>query len=431
MTAESLPSGWLSLQLADVVPRAVYGISTSLSGPPGIPILRMNNLRDGEVELSELKYSSSRSAANLLLRRDDVLFNRTNSIDHVGRTGVWRGQLPAASFASYLVRLEQNPDRLDGHFLNRWLNWDVIQQRIRQFATPGVHQVNINPTNLRKTAIALPESVTEQRKIVAILDTIDDAIRKNEQIVAKLKQVKQGLLHDLLSRGIDDNGELRDPERHPEQFKDSPLGRIPSSWEVVIIRQLATFLSYGFTNPMPTVDEGPWMVTAADIADGTVDWGTARRTSRGAFQTLLTAKSRPRPGDLLLTKDGTLGRMALLDRADVCINQSVALLRFPESWLRDLVFIYLRSPRGQERMIADAGGSTIKHIYISKLGNMAVPKPSKPEAEAIAAAVAGTEARLAADEAGLAKLLRLKAGLMDDLLTGRVRVTKLLESTAE
>ncbi len=67
----------------------------------------------------------------------------------------------------------------------------------------------------------------EQRRIAEILDTLDEAIRKTEQVIAKLQQMKQGLLHDLLTRGIDDNGELRDPERHPEQFKDSPLGRIP------------------------------------------------------------------------------------------------------------------------------------------------------------------------------------------------------------
>lgn len=79
----------------------------------------------------------------------------------------------------------------------------------------------------------------EQRRIAEILDTVDEAIRKTEQVIAKLKLIKQGLLHDLLTRGIDENGELRDPVRHPEQFKDSPLGRIPREWEV---RPLSTFV---------------------------------------------------------------------------------------------------------------------------------------------------------------------------------------------
>ena len=68
-------------------------------------------------------------------------------------------------------------------------------------------------------------------RIAEVLDTLDEAIRRTELVIAKLEQIKQGLLHDLLTRGIDDNGELRDPDRHPEQVKDSPLGRIPRAWQ--------------------------------------------------------------------------------------------------------------------------------------------------------------------------------------------------------
>ena len=60
-----------------------------------------------------------------------------------------------------------------------------------------------------------------------MLDTVDEAIAKTEAVIAKLKQVRAGLLHDLLTRGLDEHGQLRDPIAHPEQFQDSPLGRIP------------------------------------------------------------------------------------------------------------------------------------------------------------------------------------------------------------
>src|SRR5690606_16610143 len=90
-------------------------------------------------------------------------------------------------------------------------------------------------TNILKAVPTKVPPLPEQQKIAEILDTVDEAIRKTDQIIAKLKQVKQGLLHDLLTRGIDDNGELRDPERHPEQFKDSPLGRLPKAWEVTTL----------------------------------------------------------------------------------------------------------------------------------------------------------------------------------------------------
>lgn len=194
-----VPVAWTVLKLGEVVPRAVYGISVSLEAEQGAPVLRMNNLKDGEADLSDLKYSASQQAQELLLRPGDVLFNRTNSIEHVGRTGIWRGQLEKASFASYLVRLEPDGSRLSGEFLNRWLNWEVTQIRIRRVATPGVHQVNINPTNLRKTMIALPKSTQEQEQIASILMAHDMAMTDEGRELVKLRLIKQGLMEDLLT----------------------------------------------------------------------------------------------------------------------------------------------------------------------------------------------------------------------------------------
>jgi type I restriction enzyme S subunit len=194
-----IPAAWNLISLGEVVPRAVYGISVSLDGGDGIPVLRMNNLRDGEADLSELKYSASEEAQNLLLRPGDVLFNRTNSIDHVGRTGIWRGQLESASFASYLVRLEADPARLTGEFLSRWLNWEATQIKIRKYATPGVHQVNINPTNLRRTALAIPASLHEQEGVVAILTALDRRLKAEKLERESLLYLKVGLTDDLLT----------------------------------------------------------------------------------------------------------------------------------------------------------------------------------------------------------------------------------------
>jgi type I restriction enzyme, S subunit len=193
-----IPMRWEVVELGTIVPRAVYGISESLDSGPGIPVLRMMNFRDGEADLSELKFSRSNAARELLLRPGDVLFNRTNSIDHVGRTGIWRGQIEA-SFASYLVRLEPDSERLRAEFLNRWLNWEATQLRIRRFATPGVHQVNINPTNLRRTIVALPTSLAEQDCVVASLAALDTRIAGEAAELRKLGLAKQGLTEDLLT----------------------------------------------------------------------------------------------------------------------------------------------------------------------------------------------------------------------------------------
>ena len=94
-----------------------------------------------------------------------------------------------------------------------------------------------------KRADLLPHQVSvplflEQRQIATILDTIDNTIRRTEQIVTMLGQVKQGLLHDLLTRGIDGNGEIRDPTRNPDQFKTRGSWRIPVGWDVASVQNL-------------------------------------------------------------------------------------------------------------------------------------------------------------------------------------------------
>ncbi|PLS82910.1 MAG: hypothetical protein CYG60_23290, partial [Actinobacteria bacterium] len=193
-----IPREWKVSRLSEVVPRAEYGVSVPLNDETGIPVLRMNNLKDGEADLSEIKTSSSEEARNLQLKPLDVLFNRTNSMEHVGRTGIWRGQFSHASFASYLVRLVPDTSRLAPEYLNLWLNLPETQIQIRRVATPGVQQVNINPTNLRKELIALPSALSEQGRIVEVLDAHDARIHAEEAYCDKLSLQKKGLMDDLL-----------------------------------------------------------------------------------------------------------------------------------------------------------------------------------------------------------------------------------------
>ncbi len=151
---------------------------------------------------------------------------------------------------------------------------------------------------------------------------------------------------------------------------------VPNACRIVSFDQICERITYGFTNPMPTTSEGPWMVTAADVADGRINYRSARHTSQAAFDTDLTEKSRVRVGDVLLTKDGTLGRVAIVDRPNVCINQSVAVLRPAPEILPQFLAWTLRSPGMQRRLILDVGGSAVKHIYITKVASTRLLLPS-------------------------------------------------------
>ncbi|TXG83720.1 MAG: hypothetical protein E6R12_07220 [Sphingomonadales bacterium] len=193
------PGTWTVANLGRFVVGAEYGTNLSLGdSSSGIPVLRMNNIQDGEFDLSDLKYAPAHSVERIRVQRNDVLFNRTNSWEHVGKTAIWRHNEPGPAFASYLVRLHCGEELLP-EFLHLWLNWAPVQRAIRRFATPGVQQVNINPTNLRRALIAVPDTLDEQRAIIERVNGVSAAIEVHRRERAKLVSLREGLRDDLLS----------------------------------------------------------------------------------------------------------------------------------------------------------------------------------------------------------------------------------------
>lgn len=193
------PASWMVASLGRFVVGAEYGTNLSLGdSSAGIPVLRMNNIQDSEFDLSDLKYAPAHAVERFRLQRNDVLFNRTNSWEHVGKAAIWRRDEPGPAFASYLVRLHCG-DALLPEFLHLWLNWAPVQRAIRQFATPGVQQVNINPTNLRRALIAVPDTLDEQQGIVERVNGVAAAIEDHRRQRAKLALLREGLRDDLLT----------------------------------------------------------------------------------------------------------------------------------------------------------------------------------------------------------------------------------------
>jgi type I restriction enzyme, S subunit len=118
----------------------------------------------------------------------------------------------------------------------RWLYWLLSNTALKRLdAATGVPGLNRNDVYAIQTHRPEP---AEQSRIAAVLDTVDEAIAKTEAVIAKLKQVRAGLLHDLLTRGIDKHGQLRNPSTHPEQFQDSSLGCIPGEWGIKTLNEL-------------------------------------------------------------------------------------------------------------------------------------------------------------------------------------------------
>lgn len=198
-----VPQSWDVLQVGSVVTTFQYGLSIPMEARGDLPILRMGNIQDGNVVLSDLKFVSlpPKVVQPYLLRRGDVLFNRTNSQEWVGKVGIFRHDARAV-FASYLIRLLPDAGKIDAYYLGHALGSYSSQCRIKRYATPGVQQVNINATNLGKVLIPLPvghEGLREQRAIAAMLEGADAVIRSYEPVLAAQETLKKSLTHDLLT----------------------------------------------------------------------------------------------------------------------------------------------------------------------------------------------------------------------------------------
>ena len=265
------------------------------------------------------------------------------------------------------------------HYLLR--NPMYITQYMSRSKGIRVNQWDLDPDEFQKIELLLP-SKPEQSKIFEFLDyetaKIDTLIQKQQRLIELLTEKRQAVISHAVTKGLNPDVPMKDSGVEW-------LGEVPEHWEVTKVGWVLEYLSYGFTNPMPTSDEGPYMLTATDISFNEILFDQARTTTTNAYDNFITDKSRPKLGDLLLTKDGTLGRVAVFNSTNkTCISQSIALLRPNRKYvLPYFMAAALASSRYQEKMIFDAGGTTIKHIYISILAKMNLALPDVNEQQEI------------------------------------------------
>lgn len=271
-------------------------------------------------------------------------------------------------------------------------------------------------------------SHSEQRAIAQVLDTLDTAIRETEALIDKLKAVKQGLMHDLLTRGINANGQLRPPQSEaPQLYKQSPLGWIPSEWEVVRLDTVAARGS-GHTPSKDILSYWNGGVKWVSLADShRLDKIYIHETDKEISELGIANSSavlHPE-GTVILSRDAGIGKSAILS-GSMAVSQHFMAWRCGEK-LNNL-FLYFYLQREKPKFEAIAIGSTIKTIGLPFFKSYEVTIPPRREQDQAAALLMETEQHVAAHKTELEKLRQQKIGLMDDLLTGGVRVTPLLES---
>lgn len=196
---------WKKVTIGDIVERVEYGSSAKSQKTGRVPVLRMGNIQNGRFDWSDLVYSDDdEEIKKYLLNKDDVLFNRTNSPELVGKTAIYKGERPAI-FAGYLIRLHRKEDLINADFLNYYLNSDIAKNYGNTVKSDGVNQSNINGQKLKTYPLFLPP-LPEQQRIVKEIESRLSQATASETYIENALQQAEALRQSILKKAF--SGEL-------------------------------------------------------------------------------------------------------------------------------------------------------------------------------------------------------------------------------
>lgn len=275
--------------------------------------------------------------------------------------------------------------------------------------------------DLENYELLLPP-IYEQDKIGEILTTIDLTIRNTEFLIAKYQQIKAGMMHDLFTRGVDAHGRLRPPREHaPGLYKKSPIGWIPKEWDtkkLCKITQPSSPICYGIVQPGTHVHDGIAVVAIYNLNSNFENVHRSRRDIESQY-----VRSRILPRDVLLSIKGTIGRVDLVPNNFIGnISRDVARIRPVEEVDSTYLRYHLESNFMQAALQRIVVGTTRMELSIGRLKLLDVIIPPLDEQKHISEKLSEADDLLKTEEDYRYKCLMQKAGLMNDLLTGRVRV---------
>jgi type I restriction enzyme S subunit len=417
---DALPDDWPVYPLSDVADRIESGGTPSRAVPaywggeiPWVTPGELTNL--GEKYLNQTRESISvqglSGSGASLLPRDSLLVTTRATLGSV----VLAGCALSTNQGFKCVIFHRSVDPSFYFHLFKLLVPELARR------SSGTTFLEISGKQFGQIPVPVPP-LTEQRRIAAILDTVDQAIRSTVRLIAKLEQVKQGLLLDLLTRGIDEFGHLRNP--NPHQFRDSACGQIPTAWRVSSLGELVDPrrpIVYGILMPGKAWEGGVPVVKVKDISNEIIQEDDLLLISPRIDAAY--SRSRLQPGDLLFTIRGTVGRMAFVQTslADANITQDTARIAITHANKR-FVWYYLRMPVPIHFIELHTLGQAVRGINLQDVRRIPIALPPRVEQEPLTRPLVLADDRIRCERDRLVVLRATRQGLMEDLLTGRVRV---------
>jgi type I restriction enzyme S subunit len=396
----------------------------------GIPLLSAKDItKDGKISLdnkpslvSDADYDSIHKIYEI--KFGDILLTVVGTL---GRCAIWVAEGKFTIQRSVAV-LRADENVIDNFYLSNFLKSDWVQNQL-QIRSNATAQAGVYLGELADIEVTYPKSIEQQQKIAKILSIVDNLIEKTQTLIDKYTAIKQGMMADLFTRGIDMTtgphcGKLRPSvEDAPELYKQTELGWVPKEWEVVLLDDISMRGS-GHTpsKSFPEYwNEGIKWVSLADSKklDDLYIHETDNNISELGLQNS-SATKHPK-GTVILSRDAGIGKSAILAE-EMAVSQHFMAWRCGSALDNYFLYFWLQSMKPNFNAIAM--GSTIPTIglgYFKKL-KIAIPKDVN-EQEAIGKRVLKVFEKNVELKAEKKKYELIKKGLMQDLLTGKVQVS--------
>ncbi|WP_445636782.1 hypothetical protein NSTC745_01743 [Nostoc sp. DSM 114161] len=415
-----IPEEWQVRNLAEVV-QPNRGISYGIvqTGEPvekGIPCIRVVDIVKPKISVEDLITTTpeiSSSYRRTVLQENDIIFALRGEIGHVV---IADKSLVGANLTRGVALIAPN-EKIEPKFLLWAIRSPMVRSEIL-FRVNGSALREIPIGGLKQVKIPVPP-LPEQKKIAEILSSVDEAIASTQAVIDQTRKVKQGLLQQLLTCGI---GHTR--------FKESAIGQIPEAWEVKTAGEVCQLITKGTTprdgNFSKELGDVPYLRVQNLTFDGRLNFYVNPAFISSEIHNGELKRSRTFPGDVLINIVGPpLGKISMVtsEYPEWNINQAIAIFRTSSNYNNKLLAYWLQTPQVLDWFLCRSKKTTSQQNLTLQLCNeLPVPLPSLSEQYQIVEHLESIDFQIHTENESLLSLVNVKQGLMQDLLTGRVRV---------
>ena len=400
-----LPNGWEWCNLEDIVCELKYGTSEKSLSVGKIAVLRMGNITNvGTIDYSNLVYSSNNEDIKLYsLEKDDLLFNRTNSSEWVGKTAIYKKEQPAI-YAGYLIRIR--PILIFSDYLNTVMNSSYYRNWCYNVKTDAVNQSNINAQKLSQLMIPIPPLKEQERIVVEVakwISLIDTIKNSKEDLQTTIKQAKSKILNlaihgKLVPQDPNDEPAIELLKRINPDFTPCDNGHytfdVPSGWITTNLGSIFNVVSAKRILKSDWKHSGVPFYRAREIAKlsiyGLVD--NELYISEEHYNSLKEKFPVPKASDIMISAVGTIGKCYIVKESDKFYYKDASVLCLCNDYQINAKYIYhiMRSEYMLKQMYDNSKGTTVDTITIEKAKQYILPLPPLAEQQRIVAKIEET-----------------------------------------